>query len=243
MHTNESEARGPLWQQIERTMLSEIGASIYAPGSQLPNELELAKRFSVNRHTVRRAMAALAQRGAIRIEQGRGSFVQDNLIHYEVGARTRVEENLIRQHRGFSGRLLGDFEMPATAEIARELHIAVGDRVDVLDTLNESDGVPFSIVRTYLPSSRFAGFANHYRAAHNSMTAAFELCGVPDFSRHSTDIATRLPTAEESTHLKQSPTVPVIVCRTVDVDAAGTPIKFGMARFAGDRVTLHVRQE
>ena len=27
-------SRLPLWQQIERTMLSEIGASIYAPGSR-----------------------------------------------------------------------------------------------------------------------------------------------------------------------------------------------------------------
>ena len=104
MQIDDFEATGPLWQRIERTLLSEIGTSAFAPGSQLPNELELAKRFAVNRHTVRRAMAALAQRGAIRIEQGRGSFVQDNLIHYAVGAKTRVEENLTRQHRGFSGR-------------------------------------------------------------------------------------------------------------------------------------------
>ena len=53
-----------LWQGIHDTLAGEIGGGRYAPGAKLPTEAELAQRFGVNRHTVRRALAALAEAAA-----------------------------------------------------------------------------------------------------------------------------------------------------------------------------------
>ena len=53
--------------------------------------------FAVNRHTIRRAMGELEQSGLIRIEQGRGTFVQEHAIDYAIGKRTRFSENLRSQ--------------------------------------------------------------------------------------------------------------------------------------------------
>lgn len=234
---------GPLWSAIEQTLLAEIKDGVWGGGAQLPSETELAKRFGVNRHTARRAMSELANQGIVRIEHGRGSFVQEGLIHYAVSSKTRVEENLASQRRGHSGRLLSDFTMPAAREVAAELGIPVGETVVVMDTLNESDGVPVSLVRTYLRASDFADFPRAYEAARNSMTGAFAACGVSDFSRHSTEISARMPTAEEAAQLKQPSVQPVLVSATVDVDATGRRIKYGIARFPATRVSISVNSD
>ncbi|MGK3945910.1 GntR family transcriptional regulator, partial [Streptomyces caeruleatus] len=58
------------WRQIADALEAEIVAGSLAPGSQLPTEAELAARFGVNRHTVRRALGALGEQGLVRASQG-----------------------------------------------------------------------------------------------------------------------------------------------------------------------------
>ena len=50
-----------VWRQIEQILTAEIAASGFGEEGRLPSEGELAKRFDVNRHTVRRAMLGLAE--------------------------------------------------------------------------------------------------------------------------------------------------------------------------------------
>ena len=64
-----------VWRQIEQILAAEIAASGFGEEGRLPSEGELAKRFDVNRHTVRRAMLGLAALGLVSVEQGRGTFV------------------------------------------------------------------------------------------------------------------------------------------------------------------------
>ncbi|MDI7047707.1 GntR family transcriptional regulator, partial [Escherichia coli] len=61
-----------VWRQIEQILAAEIAASGFGEEGRLPSEGELAKRFDVNRHTVRRAMLGLAALGLVSVEQGRG---------------------------------------------------------------------------------------------------------------------------------------------------------------------------
>jgi GntR family transcriptional regulator, phosphonate transport system regulatory protein len=228
----------PLWRRIERTLQGEIATGLLAPGARMPSEPELASRFAAHRHTVRRAVAALAQRGLVRVEQGRGSFVHDDVISYAVGRRTRVEENLLRQNRAFAGRLLSAREELATPEAAKRLGLrGRAPRVLVVETLNEADGVPVSLVRHVLPAARFAAFPDAYRRT-GSMTEALAACGVTDFARRGTRVSTRLPTAEEAKLLRQPPVLPVLVSESIEAESDGRAFKLGMARFAGERVHL-----
>src|SRR5580704_3210773 len=88
-----------LWRQIEERLQAEIAGGAVMPGARLPTEHDLAARFQVNRHTVRRALAGLVQRGLVRVEQGRGAFVQEDVIDYALGKRTRFTENILRHRR------------------------------------------------------------------------------------------------------------------------------------------------
>ena len=75
-----------LWRQIADRLQHEIGAGIYPPGGRLPTEAELSQQFRVNRHTVRRALEELSRGGLVRVEQGRGSFVAEDVLEYAVEA-------------------------------------------------------------------------------------------------------------------------------------------------------------
>ncbi len=59
-----------------------IADGTYARDTRLPGELEIAETHRVNRHTVRRALAALAERGLVRAERGSGTYVEAPRIAY-----------------------------------------------------------------------------------------------------------------------------------------------------------------
>src|SRR5262245_13541044 len=81
-----------IWRHVADSLERAIAAGEYAVGSKLPAEKEIADLFRVNRHTVRRALAALAERGLIRSERGSGTYVEAHRIAYPIGSRTRFTE-------------------------------------------------------------------------------------------------------------------------------------------------------
>jgi len=228
-----------LWRQIEAALAADIAARIYPPGERLPTEQALASRFGVNRHTLRRAMAALETRGLVRIEQGRGTFVQDPVLDYAVGRHTRFSEIVSRHNRAPGHRVLRSAEIAADAAVARALHLRKGARCLMMETLGEADGLPVALSTHHLPAARFPGIVERY-AATQSLSIALRAYGIADYTRHSTRITARLPSAEEAGQLKQPRTRPLLVTESVDVDAALSPIQFVISRFPADRVQILV---
>ena len=64
-----------LYQRIADSIAARIAAGIYAPGSRLPAERDLADQFEVSRPTVREAMIALEIRGMVGARKGSGIYV------------------------------------------------------------------------------------------------------------------------------------------------------------------------
>ena len=108
----------PLWQFIADTVAEEIRERVFAPGDRLPTEAELALRFGAHRHTVRRALASLQDYGLLRIEQGRGTFVQEDIVDYPLSSRTRFSEIIERQAKKPSGTLLRSLLRRKSSEFA-----------------------------------------------------------------------------------------------------------------------------
>ena len=130
------------WRQIANQLEADISFGRLGPGSRLPVETDLAARFSVNRHTVRRALAELSALGLIRAAQGRGTFVAGRPLAYPIGARTRFSEIVSGAGREAGGRLLGATETVADEPTAQALAIAAGAPVMRLETLRSADGIP-----------------------------------------------------------------------------------------------------
>ncbi|MBG0774809.1 MAG: phosphonate metabolism transcriptional regulator PhnF [Desulfovibrionaceae bacterium] len=228
-----------LWRQIREVVQEEIGKGVYRPGDRLPSENELARRFSVNRHTIRRALEELERTGVLRVEQGRGSFVREPVINYPVKRRTRFSENLAGQRRVPGNVPLQAVEAAADDVVAEALGLAPGDTVIRLTAAGEADGRRISYANSFFPRRRFPDMARLFRET-GSVSKALAHFGVRDYSRKSTRIVARMPTAEEARVLDQPRTRPVLVTESVNVDPAGVPVEFGVCLFASDWVQILV---
>ena len=223
------------WRQIADEIANEIASGILRPQSQLPTEAALSLRFGVNRHTVRRALAALAEKGLVRATRGSGTFVEARPLPYPIGERTRFSEIVSRAGRESHGALVASREVAAEERVAAALGIAPGSPVLELTTIHRADGTPISTSLAWFPLPRLAGFAERY-AALASITRAFADFGIPDYLRLSTRITARAASADEAARLELASGRVVMLVESVNTDPQGAPIQATRAAFAADRV-------
>ena len=224
------------WKIIRDKISAKISAGELEPGAQLPTESQLCQSFATGRHSVRRAVAALAVEGKLRVEQGRGTFVQAApLISYHIGRRTRFRQNLLEQGIAPAGEQLADAVVPASARVASELGLVEGSPVHRLLRRGLADGVPISIGLSWHCATRFPDLAVQ-RAGGASVTDIYRSHGIADYFRKRTTIFARRPDDEEARLLMQHPDQPVLVLQKTDVDAAGRPLGYSEAVWAADRV-------
>ncbi len=229
-----------LWRQIADRIRSEFVASPGLENMRLPPETELAVRFSVNRHTVRAAIAALVGEGVLRSEQGRGTFVvRPARLSYPIARRTRFSQGLEGQVRDRRSRLIGSSSEPANEELAAVLEIPAGTMLVRLETLGEADGVAISRVTSWFEAARFAGLAAIFEKT-GSITKALARFGIEDYLRKSTAIEARHASPQDIADLGLSAGAVILVTRALNTDTVGKPLQFSLTRFCADRVTLNI---
>jgi GntR family phosphonate transport system transcriptional regulator len=229
------------WRQIAESLSREVQEARFADG-RLPTEPDLAARFGVNRHTVRRAIGVLVDEGLVRVEQGRGTFVANGHIDYLLGRRTRFSANLQREGREPGHQLLSSTRGSADAATAQDLRLDAGAPIIEIETVGRADGVPVSYAVHRFPAKRFVGLAEAF-ATTFSITAALAACGVSDYTRHATRLLARMPSPLEAHYLEQSPSRPVLQAESVNIDLQGVPIQRSMTVFSGDRVQVTVASD
>lgn len=228
-----------VWRQILESLKAEIISGAYEEGSRLPPESELAGRFGVNRHTVRRAIAALTSEGILRADQGRGTFVASAPLSYPISARTRFSEIVSGQQRAPSGRLIGSAVEEADALLANHLELPLGTLLTRAETLRVADGVPMMVGTSWFEQSRVPNFVTDY-ADSGSITEALKRAGIADYSRKESRISAELVEAKDAQQLGISLGQPVVVIESVNVDPAGRPLQYTRTRAAADRIQLVV---
>lgn len=231
------EAGVSLWRQIARTLEQEIGVGELGPGARLPTEAQLSQRFRVNRHTVRRALEELSRGGLIRVEQGRGSFVAEDVLPYEIGQRARFSEWIRRHNKEPTGRLIDVREIAADSQVAGALGLAAGARVVRAERLGMADGRPVTLTAHHFPAARFPRLAEVLREA-DSISAALASCGLPDYRRQTTRVWARMPLPQEASLLRMPRNRPVLVSESINIDSAGAVVEYGVARYPTPRVQL-----
>lgn len=232
-------ARTPIWKSICTALEAEIGAGHYAPGSKLPTEAALASRFGVNRHTVRRALGDMADRGLVRARRGSGVFVAAVPTDYPIGRRTRFHQNIAATGRLAEKKILRIETRPADVHEAHALRIAAGDPVVVFEGLSLVEGTVVAQFESAFPAQRLPGLAEAL-AAFASVTRALEEVGVPDYLRAETRLTAVAATTTQALHLGLKEGDPLLRSVAVNTTPDGDPLEYGRTWFVGDRVTLTV---
>src|SRR5580698_10183825 len=226
-----------LWRQIFVRLQGDIASGGLKPGTKLPTEAELSAQFGVNRHTVRRALEELSRDGLVRVEQGRGSFVAEDVLDYNVEARTRFSEWIRKHNKEPSGIIRQLRELPADQRIAAGLGVRGGSRVVLLERLGFADDRPVSLARHYFPAVRLKGMLQALQATPR-ITEALRSVGVDDYLRLQTRVTARLPTQTEAELLRMARNRPVLITENVNVDRAGTIVEFATGCYPTPRVQI-----
>lgn len=242
MTNNSSVDRGAgitVWRQIMETLKADIIGGVFEKGSRLPPESDLAARFGVNRHTVRRAIAALTSEGILRADQGRGTFVASAPLSYPIGPRTRFSEIVSGQHRAPSGRLIGSSIVDADVFLANQLGVPLGVPLIRVETLRVADGTPMIVATSWFEQSRVPNLVADY-AENGSVTKALKAAGIEDYQRKETRITAELVDAQDARQLGLALGQPVMVMESLNLDDSGKPLQYTRARVAADRIQLVV---
>lgn len=232
--------RKAIWLEIEATLRAEIADGHYRPGDKLPTEAALSTRFGVNRHTVRRAIAALQEDQLVQARRGAGVFVMSQPTVYRLGERTRFTENLAASGQIARKTILRMETRFCDEREAELLQISPGDRVHVSESLGLSDGTPLVLGHSIFPAERMPNFFDEFRIS-GSVTDAMEAEGLADYTRAWTKISAEKATATQSSLLRCSEGS-ILLCTYALNVFDGRPVEYGESWFPGDRIELVVDQ-
>lgn len=231
--------RTPVWKSIAQALSGDIAEGRYAPGDKLPTEAELSSRFGVNRHTLRRAIADMADRGLVQPRRGSGVYVLAEPTEYPIGRRVRYHQNLTAAGRMPAKRILLLETRAADAREAKALGLAQGDQVHCYDGLSLADNVPVALFRSVFPAGRFPNLLRDLEAT-GSVTKALEFGRVRDYTRAHTRLSAKRATGPQAAQLNIAEGDPILRTVGVNVDPDGAPVEYGRTWFVGDRMTLVV---
>jgi GntR family transcriptional regulator, phosphonate transport system regulatory protein len=228
-----------LWRQVADGIERAIASGSFAAGEKLPGEIEIAETYRVNRHTVRRALATLAERGLVRAERGSGTYVEAQRIAYPLRSRTRFSEIVGAGGREPRGQLIGASEEPATRDLARQLALKTGAPLIRIEALRLADRIPICVGTTWFSAERFPEAGRIYERVR-STTKLLAHYGIRDYRRASTRVTAGIVDATDAAQLDLPLGRPILVVDSTDVDADGRPLLTTHARFAAERVEFLV---
>lgn len=230
-----------LWRSIHDRLHEEIATGHYKPGEKLPTETELARRFGVNRHTVRHAMAELRDHGIVYSRRGAGIFVATRPMTYKIGRKTRFSKNLLDAQQAPTLRFLR-LETRHADKIERE-NLALGRsaEVHVVEGIGLSNNIPITHFTSIFPAAPLDGFIAALKTA-GSISTALSACRIMDYERQRTEITAILATPETAAHLACQVGDPLLRTRSLN-QSNGIPIEFGTSLFSANHIAFVVGED
>jgi GntR family transcriptional regulator len=146
----------PLYVQVRNLLAQRIANGVWAPGSMLPNEMDLARELHVSPGTVRKALDILESDRLVLRRQGRGTSVVDQ-------ASGDVAARFSNIRDGAGRRVVGDMELLTQAKASpskieqQRLQLEAGDPVLRTTRLRRYRDKPFMYEEVSLAISRLPG--------------------------------------------------------------------------------------
>ena len=224
----------PVYRELADILRRELSG--YQAGEFLPGEVQLAERFGVNRHTLRRAIDELVFEGSLLRQQGKGTQVLDRPLIYPMGADTAYSQSLSAQGHGVQALLLKRRYCYASREEAQHLGIAEMAPMIELQTLRKLDQQPVSLIR------------HRYCASHAPLLADYNGGSLRQYlrerdlplTRTQSLIGARVPNRDEAALLMMPRHLPALTVFTLPRDRDGRPVELAQSTSRSDSFQYQV---
>jgi GntR family transcriptional regulator len=211
-----------LADRLRDELLQEITSSQLQPGTKLPSEGQLAKRFQVSRATVRDAVRALVEAGYVIRRHGSGSYVTERRRMPHALDSTLSYLAMIESAGARAGMHLLAAAFEQCSEHDGPLQLSPGETVLVVERVRTADDRPVIYSHDRIPA-RLLRADLDLRKLDPSLFALLKACG------HAPDHATATLRAVASTSdtarvLGVRRGKPLLYIEEVDYDRQGTPV-------------------
>jgi GntR family transcriptional regulator len=131
-----------LADRLRDELLEEINTSELQPGTKLPSEGELAKRFNVSRATVREAVRGLVEAGYVTRRRGSGSYVTERRRMPHALDSTLSYRAMIETAGARAGMRVLDATFEPSCQDDAPLQLQPGDTVLAVERVRTADDRP-----------------------------------------------------------------------------------------------------
>jgi GntR family transcriptional regulator len=211
-----------LADRLRDELLEEITSSQLEPGTKLPTEGELSKRFGVSRATVREAVRGLVEAGYVTRRRGSGSYVAERRRMPHGLDSTLSYLAMIESAGAHAGMRVLDAVFEQCEKTDSPLHLSRGDMVLAVERVRTADGQPVIYSRDRIP-------ARLLRTDLDLQNLDPSLFALLRSSGHAADHATATLRAVASTSFTAKVLgvrrgKPLLYIEEVDYDRDGTPV-------------------
>ena len=228
----------PLFAQLKQWLLAEI-AGWPDPDRRFHTEAEIAAKFRVSRHTVRRAIGDLVRAGLLARSRGAGSHVQRPRLAETIDSRMDVRGDWRALGVDMTIRVLAFERRPADADEAASLGLAPGQPICAIRRLRLVAGVPVALDERQMPQDVASCAKFSRQAAATSIIARLRNAGLTASAEWRSD-AVRAGAIEQAT-LQIAADTPLLVRRMRYLDPGGRCILAGRSAHRGDLMSFVVR--
>ncbi len=145
------EAPRKKYERVKDALLRGIHDGTYPPGTCLPSENELMRRFEVSRITVRQALERLHAAELIESHRGKGHIVQPLRAVQDLGRLQGFGEIMAPVGVAARSEVLGVARVPALGEVASKLQLGEGEEVVRIERLRIAAYATVSYDISYFP--------------------------------------------------------------------------------------------
>lgn len=211
-----------LADRLRDELLDVITSSQLEPGTKLPTEGELSKRFGVSRATVREAVRGLVEAGYVVRRRGSGSYVAERRRMPHGLDSTLSYLAMIESAGAHAGMRVLDAAYEQCTKIDSVLQVRRGEKVLAVERVRTADDQPVIYSRDRIPA-RLLGDGLDLGTLDPSLFALLRSAG------HAADHATATLRAVSSASctakvLGVRRGKPLLYIEEIDYDKDGTPV-------------------
>ncbi len=222
-------------------ILKNIENKKYLTNSKLPSENNFAKEFNVNRHTVRKALEVLKDKGLIFSQKGKGNFISNIKVPYSISDKSSYTSKILNLGYEPKTKLLSADIIEPNAEVSKALNLNKNLKVIELKLLRFANDLPISISYSYFDAFLYSEIIRNLNLEPFSLYKILEK-SYPflEVTKESTVFEAINSTKELSELLLMPNNTPILTASTLSKDQDGNFVEYGTSYFRGDTCKIKV---
>jgi GntR family transcriptional regulator len=229
----------PYYHQLYEILYEKIKTGEWKPGDQIPAEPELIDTYQVSRSTVRNVLDMLVNKGLIYRQRGRGTFVSQPSVEQALVRIVNFTEDMRQRGITPSSKVLSSEVLPASAYVADQLQVPIGEELACLRRLRLGNNEPMGLEESFLVHHFCPGIlTRHDFSGYSLRETIYQDYGI-EWLRASQIIRAVNASSEMAKLLEVENRAALLSIERVTYSKVDTPVEFLRIYYRGDRYSLY----